>query len=153
MHLFCLLAVIFEASRSLLFRLNIVCFPHSVDMRDAALKIIFQLTFQDVNVMSAENSDTSPAKRHHLWVFPITVSKTVCNTYNLQSFTLVISSLFLQAPARLTCYSCGSSSHVGESCPSDSRAHLAAERSGDMRAAQREREAEIDRANALAASR
>ena len=58
-----------------------------------------------------------------------------------------------QLPARVTCYSCGSASHVGEVCPSETRAHLAAERNGDMRAAQKEREADIERANATAAAR
>ncbi|GAX74639.1 hypothetical protein CEUSTIGMA_g2087.t1 [Chlamydomonas eustigma] len=55
-------------------------------------------------------------------------------------------------PARVSCFSCGSAKHLGEACPSEFRAHLAAERSGDMRAAQREREAEIERGNAAAAA-
>ena len=42
----------------------------------------------------------------------------------------------------MTCYSCGSNAHLGELCPYESRGHLAAERAGDMRKAQLERERE-----------
>ncbi|GAX82469.1 hypothetical protein CEUSTIGMA_g9896.t1 [Chlamydomonas eustigma] len=56
-------------------------------------------------------------------------------------------------PARMSCYSCGSSEHLGEACPSEWRPHIAAERNGDMRAAQQERQAEIERVNFFSAMR
>ncbi len=58
-----------------------------------------------------------------------------------------------QQPARVTCYSCGSNDHLGEACPCDFREHLRAERMGDMRRAQSERAAEIERGAAAAAAR
>ncbi len=52
----------------------------------------------------------------------------------------------VQEAARLTCYVCAGDGHSGEQCPHENRLHLAAERSGgDVRQAQREREAEFER--------
>ena len=57
-----------------------------------------------------------------------------------------------EVPAQVSCYSCGSCLHLGENCQRESRSHLAAERAGDSRKAQREREAEIERAQERAAA-
>ena len=54
--------------------------------------------------------------------------------------------LDLQLPSfQVSCYNCGSTKHLGEECPEENRPHLAAERAGDMRKAEQEREKDLDR--------
>uniref|UniRef100_A0A7S3R9X1 CCHC-type domain-containing protein n=1 Tax=Dunaliella tertiolecta TaxID=3047 RepID=A0A7S3R9X1_DUNTE len=48
--------------------------------------------------------------------------------------------------ARMSCYCCGAEGHRGEDCPHENRPHLSAERQGDVKRAQAEREAEEERA-------